>query len=243
MSTDPSSTAAADTATGRPPELPATATPRKGVMVLLGIFGVMLLLGLPVLLRLFVIEAFKIPAGSMIPTLVVGDHIFVKKFAYSASHPPARGDIVVFTFPKDERKDFIKRIAAVGGDTIQVCDESVLLNGQKLRQTKAEGSCEYEDFDEERGEAQRISCTRYTEQNGEHSYDIVQNGPDRLVKPGCTETFSVPAGHVFVLGDNRDNSYDSRFWGTVPVSLVKGEAWRVWWSGGKNLHRFWKQLE
>lgn len=219
--------------------------------------GVAVLIAL--LLRAFVIEAFKIPSGSMIPTLQVGDHIFVKKFLYGARIPwtdiklfsharePRRGEIVVFVFPNDPEKDYIKRIVGIPGDHIEVCgygsslnDARIRINGNELRREPIAGPCEYEDFDEENPAAswRRSLCVAYREWNGDESYTVVQsNRPEHLSQlPRECRVFDVPADSVFVMGDNRDNSYDSRFWpfgAYVHYRLIKGKAWFIWWSTGE----------
>lgn len=207
-----------------------------GVAVLIALF-----------LRAFLVEAFKIPSGSMIPTLQVGDHIFVSKFLYGVRIPwtniklfkhvrePRRGEVVVFVYPQDPEKDFIKRIVAIPGDTLQVCGGQVLINNQPVRRELQPGACEYDDYDEDRpmGSWRRVQCSSYREWNGHESYLTVHNqgggGPSQACGPATT----IPPEQVFVMGDNRDNSHDSRFWGTVSYDLIKGKAWFIWWSAGE----------
>lgn len=206
------------------------------------------------LLRAFVIEAFKIPSGSMIPTLQVGDHIFVKKFLYGARIPwtdiklfshlrePRRGEIIVFVFPNDPEKDYIKRIVGTPGDSVKICGDEVRINDKPLRREPVAGPCEYEDFDEESPSDswKRKSCLAFREWNGDESYTIVQSvkpalPPELQAVRECRE-FLVPRDSVFVMGDNRDNSYDSRFWpfgAFVHYRLIKGKAWFIWWSTGE----------
>ncbi len=200
------------------------------------------------LLRAFVIEAFKIPSGSMIPTLQVGDHIFVSKFLYGIRIPwtnlklfkhvrePRRGEIIVFVYPVDPDKDFIKRIVAIPGDTVQVCGGQVLINSQPLQRQPQGGTCEYDDYDEERpsGSWHRVQCVAYEEWNGKEHYNTVHNSATATLLPSCTTPLTVPSEHVFVMGDNRDNSHDSRFWGPVHYDLIKGKAWFIWWSAGEH---------
>jgi len=162
---------------------------------------------LAVLIRSFVVQAFKIPSGSMIPTLLVGDHILVNKFVYGVRVPvlgteilpvgqPRRGDVVVFVYPQDEAKDFIKRVVGVEGDTIEVRDKRLYVNGEPATDPYA----------------------RFAE-SGQYVSPRDNFGP-----------FRVPSGYVFVMGDNRDRSYDSRFWGPVALDKVKGKAFLIYWS-------------
>jgi signal peptidase I len=199
------------------------------------------------LLRAFVVEAFKIPSGSMIPTLQVGDHIFVNKFLFGIRVPwtnikffkharePERGEIIVFVYPVDPDKDFIKRIVAIPGDTVQVCGGQVLINNQPLRREPVPGHCEYDDYDEEHptGSWHKVPCVAYHEWNGHQSYTTVHNPITAALSQSCTTPVTVPQEHVFVMGDNRDNSHDSRFWGPVHYDLIKGKAWFIWWSTGE----------
>ncbi len=161
-------------------------------------------------IRTFVVQAFKIPSGSMKQTLLVGDHILVNKFIYGVKIPylntvilpvtvPARDDIVVFKYPVDPKKDFIKRVIGVEGDVIEIRDKVVTVNHQRLHQDFAV-----------------FSDTR-TISGGLQPRDNL--GP-----------ITVPRGALFVMGDNRDESYDSRFWGFVPVRDVSGKAFVIYWS-------------
>src|SRR5262245_35546985 len=176
-------------------------------------------------IRVFVVQAFKIPSGSMIPTLLIGDHILVSKLAYGiqwpsdckfqvafppvncyASHAliefgkPQHGDIIVFRFPEDEEKDFIKRIVGGPGDTVQIKNKVVLVNGAPL---------------DDKGFTQRIDP------------GII----DGTINP--RDNFgpvTVPEAAYFVMGDNRDQSLDSRFWGYVREEKIRGKAFRIYWS-------------
>ncbi len=167
--------------------------------------------------RTFVIQAFKIPTGSMEQNLVVGDHILVNKFVYGESdgalerwllpqRPVHRGDVVVFRFPEDPRRDFIKRCMGLPGDEIRIVDKVLYVNGQEIEEDA------------------------YTY----HTDEVVY--PDsRFLSPAFRrrDNFgpqTVPPGHLFCLGDNRDNSNDSRFWGPVPLHYVKGRAFLIYWS-------------
>lgn len=164
---------------------------------------------LALFIRAYIIQAFKIPSGSMIPTLLIGDHILVNKFTYGTKIPfsdkrilrlekPERGDITVFRYPENPKKDFIKRVIAIENDIIESRDKVVYVNGKEVREPYA----------------------YHTDSNIRPGGDPRDNfGP--LV---------VPNGKVFVMGDNRDQSYDSRYWGFVDMKDIKGKALIVYWS-------------
>ena len=192
--------------------------------------------------RAFVVEAFKIPSGSMIPTLEVGDHIFVNKFIYGVRIPwtnikfgmdyrkPRRGEVIVFIYPKEPDKDFIKRIVAIEGDTVEVKDDVVYINGKPVERHHVEGDCSYWDFVEGENLWRQVSCERWLETLDGRTFTTFHNRNE------MTHTFppsTVPPGNVFVMGDNRDNSHDSRYWGTVPFDHIKGKAMIIWWSQGE----------
>ena len=208
-----------------------------------------------VVLRLFVVEAFKIPSESMVPTLMVGDHIFVSKYLYGISIPftnrrlvrfadPDYGDVVVFAKPSfaeqhaemhsipdfgDESelvgKDFIKRIVGLPGDEVELCDDVLVVNGEPVPRCPL-GEISYRSrsisgrWSDHAGEL-------WVERHGERLYTIVEESAGPVTSWGPR---TVPEDQVFVLGDNRDNSNDSRFWGTVPVDNIKGRAMIIWWS-------------
>jgi len=202
-----------------------------GVAVLIALF-----------LRAFVVEAFKIPSGSMIPTLQVGDHIFVNKFIYGVRVPftnikfgmeyrkPKRGEVIVFIYPKEPDKDFIKRIVAIEGDTVEVRDNQIFINGVGVPRSHVDGDCKYEDFVEEQQRWEERRCEAWVENVNDNTYTTVydKNGGVHSTRP-----VTVPKDSVFVMGDNRDNSHDSRFWGFVPFDLIKGKAMIIWWSHGE----------
>lgn len=202
--------------------------------------GVAVLVAL--LLRAFVVEAFKIPSGSMIPTLAIGDHIFVNKFLYGLRIPfttvrffewrkPQRGEVIVFIWPVDPSKDFIKRIIAIEGDTIEVRSDVVYVNGKPVPHHEIPGDFPYWDYTEETGRWHQEVARRVTEEWGGEEYTTlhaVGRRGGRDLPPTV-----VPPGHVYVLGDNRENSQDSRFWGPLPVENIKGKALVVWWSSGE----------
>jgi signal peptidase I len=158
---------------------------------------------LALFIRTFVVQAFKIPSGSMKPTLLVGDHILVNKFIYGIKIPftdktiihlgqPKRGDVVVFKYPLDTKKDYIKRVIGLPGDKVKLANKQLRINGEVMDDPHA-------------------------------SYSVYGNlrnfGP-----------ITVPPHHLFVMGDNRDESSDSRVWGFVPYAYLKGKAFLIYWS-------------
>jgi len=195
-----------------------------------------LALGVALLLRAFVVEAFQIPSGSMIPTLDVGDHIFVSKFAYAVGIPftnlkiaelgkPKRGDVVVFKYPPDQSIDYIKRVVGLPGETIEVRHNEVFINGQPMAREELHEPCSAGDGSDE---DDRRFCEVWLEHlDGKthltHQEPIRSNGSD-------FGPVTIPPGHYFCMGDNRDNSKDSRVWGFVPFELIKGRALVIWWS-------------
>lgn len=150
------------------------------------------------IIRAFFIQAYKIPSGSMLNTLLIGDHLLVNKTAYWFSKPK-RGDIIVFEYPIEPEKDFIKRVIAVPGDKIRMENKKVFLNGKPLDE----------------------KYVRY-----ESDFVFPENVNPRDNFPEIT----IPDGYYFVMGDNRDASFDSRFWGFVKESAIKGEALIIYWS-------------
>jgi signal peptidase I len=196
-------------------------------------------------LRAFVVEAFKIPSGSMIPTLQVGDHIFVNKFIYGVRLPwtnfkigehyrePKRGEVIVFIYPKEPDKDFIKRIVAVSGDHVEVRDDQIYVNGKPVERIHDQGECHYTDFDENSQTWGVHACDRYEEKLTDGSEYTTVYAKTGMGFPPSQNSWTVPPDSVFVMGDNRYNSHDSRFWGFVPFDLIKGKAMIIWWSTGE----------
>ncbi|CAN0619538.1 signal peptidase I [Burkholderia multivorans] len=198
--------------------------------------------------RSFIVEPFKIPSGSMVPTLLVGDFILVNKFDYglrmpvsntklTQGRPLERGDVVVFRYPKDESVDYIKRVIGLPGDTIAYQDKQLTINGKPVAETAMP---DY--FDEE-----RMNYAKQFEESLDGRKNAVLNNPavppfvmgayDYPYRDNCTYNSrgvicKVPPGHYFMMGDNRDNSADSRYWGFVPDQNIVGRAFFIWMNFG-----------
>jgi signal peptidase I len=206
-------------------------------------------------LRSLVVEAYQIPSGSMIPTLDVGDRIWVNKLIYGVRlpftaiklgthyRPPRRGEIIVFEKPDEPDKDLIKRVVAVGGDTVEMRDNTVFVNGVPTVRVH-DGVHHYWDFREEREEWFEGDADAWREKIGSANFVTFHDldGGRSVFAPR-----QVPPDSLFVMGDNRDNSNDSRYWGYVPLNLVRGKAMVVWWSSGQpegiRLKRFGHLIE
>jgi signal peptidase I len=215
-----------------------------------GLFPVILIV---FLLRSFLFEPFKIPSGSMIPTLLVGDLILVNKYHYGvrlpvinkkiiANHDPQRGDVMVFRYPVDPRVDYIKRVVGVPGDEISYFDQKLSVNGQPVP-TKPLGDYYNEDrlryapiFAETLGgvEHKILVDPRRPSYLGPGPRTFPMHENCRYTDEGVT--CKVPPGHYFMMGDNRDDSQDSRYWGFVPDENIVGKAFFVWMNLG-NLGR------
>lgn len=189
------------------------------------------------LLRSFVVEPFRIPSGSMLPTLLAGDFILVDKFSYGLRAPvfhnvllplgkPERGDVMVFRFPPDPSKDFIKRVIGLPGDEIEYVNKKLYLNGRRVTMNPI-GL-----YDEPRMQSLKGSLHFVEELPGADHEIILQ--PRR---PSRDAQLIVPEGHYFVMGDNRDGSDDSRRWGFVPEENLVGRAFLIWmsWDSTRNL--------
>jgi signal peptidase I len=211
------------------PETDVAPKPPKG-KVRENIEAFVIAIVLALFIRAFVVQAFKIPSGSMQNTLLIGDYILVNKFIYGVKIPfteitvipvkePKKGDIIVFKFPGDPSKDFIKRVVAVGGDTVEIREKKVYVNG------KAEVN-----------EHAIHSDPRY--------FDDPHLYPPEMLKRDNMGPLTVPEDKLFVMGDNRDESNDSRFWGLVDVSAVRGKAFIIYWSwdGHKKIGLRWDRL-
>ncbi len=198
------------------------------------------------LFRSIFVEPFRIPSGSMIPTLMIGDFILVNKMAYGFKVPfsdinlfgfnsdpiylfgkssPNRGDIIVFKYPKDKSINFIKRVVGLPGDIVEIKNKRIFINGKPLSTKEIEGGAIMEDMDEK---FKDVNLRFYESLTGENKH-IIQLDEDNFYR---TEFSSkrIPNDMYFVLGDNRDFSHDSRFWGFVPKKNVKGKAFLVWFS-------------
>jgi signal peptidase I len=181
---------------------------------------------LALVIRSLIVQAFTIPSGSMMDTLLVGDYILVNKFLYGPEVPltdlhlpglrePERGDIIVFKYPQDEKRDFIKRIVATPGERVQIRGHQVLVNGKALDEP-------------------------YVKQN-DSAFPSAQPGYCGYAY-GCEPTM-VPPDSYFVMGDNRDNSQDSRYWGFVKRDKIKGKAFLIYWSWDSDRHWLrWRRL-
>lgn len=184
--------------------------------------AIIIALVLALFIRTFVVQAFKIPSASMYDTLLIGDHILVNKFIYGIKNPingatwipvkqPDRSDVVVFRYPLNPTQDYIKRVIGIPGDTIQIIDKKIFING--------------EPFDDPHA----LFLDKNIQPAGQPRDNL---GP-----------ITVPENSLFVMGDNRDNSYDSRFWKFVDRSAVKGKAFMLYWSWDKNNFSVrWKRL-
>ncbi|MCB9683721.1 MAG: signal peptidase I [Alphaproteobacteria bacterium] len=221
------------------------------------------------LIRTFIFEPFRIPSGSMIPTLLIGDHVVVNKASYGLWVPytlvevpfmesawivprfelldlgdPARGDIIVFRFPENEALNYIKRVVAIPGDKIQVKNNQIFLNGVAQERKYLD---RYESIDDS---CNVTSTKRYLENlDGLEHYNLTNAGGGGPLAnwPRDGSEFTVPEGNVFVMGDNRDNSEDGRRWGTVRYDQIKGKAHFVWFSWDSceqkvRANRFFKSL-
>ncbi|MFN0164523.1 MAG: signal peptidase I [Burkholderiales bacterium] len=201
-------------------------------------------------LRSFVVEPFKIPSGSMIPTLLIGDFILVNKFTYGIRLPvinkkiievgsPQRGDVMVFRYPPDPSVDYIKRVVGIPGDRVAYQNKRLTVNGVEVP-TRSEPDFLHRD--------RAAYSSQFAETAGSRTYRVL-NDADAPAYIMSAEAFpqrdnclynnagvicTVPPGHFFLMGDNRDNSLDSRFWGFVPEENIVGRAFGIWmnWSGG-----------
>ena len=195
------------------------------------------------LLRGFVVEPFRIPSGSMIPSLFIGDFILVNKFAYGVKMPvfnhvlmeidkPERGDVTVFKYPREPSIDYIKRVIGVPGDHIAYYNKVLYVNGKQIERKR---------IGEYSGPGENNPADEYVEDlvGVEHNILIIPS------RPGLDAEYIVPEGHYFMMGDNRDNSNDSRYWGVVPEKYLVGKAFMIWmhWDSGIGFERIGQIIE
>ncbi len=246
----------------KPPAPSATSTPTLPVIPLekkedWGELGrtAMIAVLLALVIRTFLFEPFNIPSGSMIPNLLVGDYLFVSKYSYGYSRysfplglggfdgrisaeEPKRGDVIVFRLPSDTSVDYIKRLVGMPGDTVQVTNGRLYING-KMLERESVGVTEYDN-----GYGGRARVTEYIETlPGGVKHTIYEEGDQESLDN--TDAFVVPQGHYFFMGDNRDNSRDSRVQdlvGFVPFDNLVGRADRIFFStnGSASFYQFWK---
>jgi len=203
------------------------------------------------LLRSFLVEPFKIPSGSMMPTLLVGDFILVNKYVYGIRLPvankkiidigdPKRGDVMVFRYPRDPSLDYIKRVVGLPGDRVSYRDKQLTINNQVVPMQRG-GAYSYSDSG-----LNYTTAVAYKETLGEHLHDALVQPEAPSVVPNQVDdqfpfrnncvygedefTCTVPEGHYFTMGDNRDRSNDSRYWGFVPDRNIVGRAFMIWWN-------------
>ena len=206
------------------------------------------------LIRSFLVEPFKIPSGSMLPTLQIGDFILVNKFAYGIRLPildkkvidigqPKRGDVMVFRYPNDPSLDYIKRTIGLPGDVVEYKDKRLIINGKPVPTTRAG------EYDYVASGLNYVSAQTWHEQLGQHNHIemtqtdmppviLYQVGGDFPFRSNCSYNehgfkCKVPEGYYFMMGDNRDASNDSRYWGFVPDRNIVGKAFMIWWNFGK----------
>jgi len=182
------------------------------------------------LLRAFIVEPFRIPSGSMLPSLFIGDFILVSKSSYGIKLPilksqivpvgdPERGDVMVFRFPRDPKTNFIKRVIGTPGDVVSYHNKRLSINGEPL-------PLETVELPDWPTEAQDGRVKTFLEQVGTNSHTILID----TLRSSSSIRVKVPQGHYFVMGDNRDHSNDSRYWGFVPKEFVVGKAFFIWFS-------------
>jgi signal peptidase I len=233
--------------------------------------AIVIAVGLALVIRSFVVQAFKIPSGSMIPTLLIGDHLLVNKLVYRF-RSPERGEVAVFKFPQDRKTDFIKRVVALSGDDVELSDGKLIINHNPVADTHASyGAAHLLGLERNmkpfhvprKGETVRLEgpnvklyqllvANEMKESGKNPDIDVfdLQLGPDGRVVDGHLrvdgkplETWKVGGDYLFMMGDNRDNSFDSRFWGPVRRDDIVGKAMIIYWSFGNKIWQIrWDRL-
>lgn len=197
-------------------------------------------------LRSFLFEPFKIPSGSMIPTLLVGDYILVNKYAYGIRLPvintkviavgdPQRGDVMVFRYPEDPSLDYIKRVVGLPGDTVAYQNKRLTINGQPVEVSKAGDYLHPERLYYSEQYVEKLGDVEHKLLNDTDAPSFIPDASRFPHRENCTYNAAgvickVPAGHYFMMGDNRDNSDDSRYWGFVPDDHIRGRAFFIWFN-------------
>ena len=195
-------------------------------------------------LRSFIVEPFKIPSGSMIPTLLVGDFILVNKFTYGIRLPvinkkiidvgqPQRGDVMVFRYPEDPSLDYIKRVVGIPGDKVAYQNKRLTINGQPVETRRIDDYLQTERLKYSKQFIEKPEGFEHRTLNDDDAPGFISDATQFPHRQDCLYNnagviCTVPAGHYFMMGDNRDNSRDSRFWGYVPEENIVGKAFFIW---------------
>ena len=204
------------------------------------------------ILRSFLVEPFKIPSGSMIPTLLVGDLILVNKYEYglrlpvlntkiTEGTPPKRGDVMVFRYPPNPSLDYIKRVVGVPGDEVAYLNKRLTINGQALPTTALPDFFDEDAMRYSKQYQEDMGTVKHRLLNNDNAPAFVSGASEFEFKSNCKYSVEgvvckVPAGHYFMMGDNRDNSADSRYWGFVPDKNIVGKAFFIWMHFGNLNH-------
>jgi signal peptidase I len=195
-------------------------------------------------LRSFIVEPFKIPSGSMIPTLLVGDFILVNKFTYGIRLPvihkkiidvgqPQRGDVMVFRYPEDPSLDYIKRVVGIPGDKVAYQNKRLTINGQPVETRRIDDYLQTERLKYSKQFIEKPEGIEHRTLNDDDAPGFISDATQFPHRQDCLYNnagviCTVPVGHYFTMGDNRDNSRDSRFWGFVPEENIVGKAFFIW---------------